>query len=43
MTCTYKADLKLTNIVLSGATPSEINLTKTLSYTGDSLTNITYS
>lgn len=34
---------KLTSIVLSGSTPSGINLTKTLAYSGDQLTSITYS
>lgn len=33
---------KLVSIVLSGATPLGITLTKTLSYTGDDLTGITY-
>lgn len=34
---------KLTSIVLSGNTPSGIDLTKTLNYTGDALTSVTYS
>lgn len=33
----------LTSIVLSGNTPSGIDLTKTLGYTGGGLTSITYS
>lgn len=33
----------LTSIVLSGATPGGIDLTKTLSYTGSDLTGIAYS
>lgn len=34
---------QLTSIVLSGDTPSGIDLTKTLNYTGNDLTSITYS
>lgn len=34
---------KLTSIVLSGATPAGIMLTKTLTYTGDALTSVSYS
>ena len=34
---------KLTSIVLSGDTPNGINLTKTLTYTGDSITVVGYS
>jgi hypothetical protein len=34
---------RLTSIVLSGATPGGIDLTKTLSYTGSNLTGIAYS
>lgn len=34
---------KLTSIVLSGDTPSGINLTKTFNYTGDTLSSISYS
>ena len=34
---------KITSIVLSGATPSGIALTKTLGYTGDNLTSVGYS
>lgn len=33
----------LTSIVLSGDTPSGINLTKTFHYTGDDLTSVSYS
>ena len=33
----------LTSIVLSGNTPNGIDLTKTLAYTGENLTSITYS
>lgn len=33
----------LTSIILSGDTPSGIDLTKTLSYTGSDLTGVTYS
>lgn len=36
-------DGKVTSIVLSGDTPSGIDLTKTLSYTGDQLTGVNYS
>ena len=36
-------DGKLTSLVLSGNTPSGIELTKTLSYTGDQLTGVGYS
>ncbi len=33
----------LSSIVLSGDTPNSINLTKTLTFTGDNLTNVSYS
>ena len=41
-TFNYTID-KLTSLVLSGDTPASIELTKTLSYTGDQLTGATYS
>jgi hypothetical protein len=41
-TLNYTGD-KLTSVVLSGATPSGIELTKTLIYTADNLTGIAYS
>ena len=34
---------KLTTITLSGATPSGINLTKTIAYSGAAVSSITYS
>lgn len=41
-TLNYTSEI-LTSIVLSGSTPSGINLTKTLGYTSGILTSITYS
>lgn len=41
-TLNYTGD-KLTSLVLSGDTPSGIELTKTLAYTGDKLTGVSYS
>lgn len=41
-TLTYSSG-KVTSIVLAGATPDGIELTKTLSYTGDNLTGVAYS
>lgn len=41
-TLNYTGDI-LTSVVLSGATPSGITLTKTLSYTGENLTGVIYS
>jgi len=34
---------KLTSITLSGSTPDGINLTKTIAYSGDQISSITYS
>lgn len=41
-TFNYTVD-KLTSIVLSGDTPDGINLTKSLSYSGDKIQSVTYS
>jgi hypothetical protein len=38
-----RTDGRLTSIVLSGATPAGISLTKTLTYTGTALTSVAYS
>ena len=42
-TFNFDVDGILTSIVLSGDTPSGIDLTKTLNYTGDDLTSVEYS
>mgnify|MGYP000597728739 CR=1 FL=1 len=41
-TLTYSAG-KLSEVVLSGDTPDGIDLTKTFIYSGDTLTNVSYS